>query len=63
MSIRCFANLYSQREDQCEVPSDAGKSGSVKVIDGHFPEIGDDVRGSYDQITSKNMLKTSFFNP
>ncbi len=58
-----FRELYSQPEDQGEVPSDSGKPGNVKVIDGRFPEIGDEVGDGYDLITSKNTLKNGFFHP
>ncbi len=58
-----FRELYSQPEDQGDVPNDSGKPGHVKIIDGRFPEISDEVGGGYDLITSKNTLKNGFFNP
>ncbi|MEZ6084282.1 MAG: hypothetical protein R3E58_10175 [Phycisphaerae bacterium] len=58
-----FRELYSQPEDQGAVASDAGKPGHVKLIDGRFPDIGSDVGGGYDLITSKNTLKNGFFHP
>ncbi|GJM24230.1 MAG: hypothetical protein DHS20C16_06450 [Phycisphaerae bacterium] len=58
-----FRELYSQPEDQGDVPCGSGKTGHVKIIDGRFPEIASEVGGGYDLITSKNTLKNGFFNP
>ncbi len=58
-----FRELYSQPEDQGKVPNSGTHAGSVKIIDGRFPEIGPEVGGGYDLITSKNTLKNGFFNP